>query len=135
MMRFYTQAHRFYCGVDLHTRTLSLCVLDRAGQTRFEKNIPPGRMPSSKPSGRSAKGRRYALLRSVATPAFLRVPLISAQAPRARAARGPRPCAEVESFAEDRNAALRGVVDFPRHHGVEAAGRVDVVAAEVLVVG
>jgi hypothetical protein len=27
-MRFYTGPHRFYCGVDLHTRTLSLCVLD-----------------------------------------------------------------------------------------------------------
>ena len=31
MMRFYSQQHRFYCGVDLHTRTLSLCVLDSAG--------------------------------------------------------------------------------------------------------
>ena len=26
MMRFYTNTHRFYCGIDLHTRTLSLCV-------------------------------------------------------------------------------------------------------------
>src|SRR5215472_142980 len=32
MMRFYTQQHRFYCGVDLHARTLALCVLDAAGQ-------------------------------------------------------------------------------------------------------
>ena len=24
-MRFYNQQHRFYCGVDLHARTLSLC--------------------------------------------------------------------------------------------------------------
>jgi hypothetical protein len=31
MMRFYAQQHRFYCGVDLHTRTLSMCVLDTAG--------------------------------------------------------------------------------------------------------
>lgn len=23
-MRFYSQPHRFYCGVDLHARTLSL---------------------------------------------------------------------------------------------------------------
>src|SRR5262249_57565784 len=31
MMRFYNQQHRFYCGVDLHARTLSLCLLDSAG--------------------------------------------------------------------------------------------------------
>jgi transposase len=32
-MRFYTQQHRFYCGVDLHARTLSLHLLDQAGHT------------------------------------------------------------------------------------------------------
>jgi transposase len=31
-MRFYNQQHRFYCGVDLHARTLALCVLDAQGQ-------------------------------------------------------------------------------------------------------
>src|SRR5262245_860175 len=31
MMRFYNQQHRFYCGVDLPARTLSLCILDSAG--------------------------------------------------------------------------------------------------------
>jgi hypothetical protein len=25
-MRFYNQQHRFYCGVDLHARTMYLCV-------------------------------------------------------------------------------------------------------------
>jgi hypothetical protein len=39
-MRVYTQPHRFYCGVDLHARTLFLHVLDHDGQTHFEKNIP-----------------------------------------------------------------------------------------------
>src|SRR5262245_51936375 len=33
MMRFYNQPHRFYCGVDLHARTLSLHILDQGGQT------------------------------------------------------------------------------------------------------
>jgi hypothetical protein len=28
MMRFYWQQHRFYGGIDLHARTISLCVLD-----------------------------------------------------------------------------------------------------------
>jgi transposase len=40
MMRFYTQCHRFYCGVDLHARTLSLCVLDHAGQPVCQTTIP-----------------------------------------------------------------------------------------------
>jgi transposase len=31
MMRFYTGQHRFYCGVDLHARTLALCILDAHG--------------------------------------------------------------------------------------------------------
>ena len=30
-MRFYNQPHRFCCGVDLHARTLSLCILDASG--------------------------------------------------------------------------------------------------------
>ena len=38
-MRFYNQQHRFYCGVDLHARTLSLCILDGAGQTVLARTI------------------------------------------------------------------------------------------------
>ena len=38
-MRFYNQQHRFYCGVDLHARTLSLCILDQAGTTILAKTI------------------------------------------------------------------------------------------------
>ena len=32
-MRFYNQSHRFYCGVDLHARTLYLCILSQAVPT------------------------------------------------------------------------------------------------------
>jgi transposase len=39
MMRFYNQQHRFYCGVDLHARTLTLCILDAAGTTVFHQTI------------------------------------------------------------------------------------------------
>ena len=39
-MRFYTQQHRFYCGVDLHARTMYLCILDADGQVVFDKNLP-----------------------------------------------------------------------------------------------
>src|SRR5439155_24565168 len=38
-MRFYNQSHRFYCGVDLHARTMYLCILDDAGQVVFDKNL------------------------------------------------------------------------------------------------
>lgn len=38
-MRFYTQQHLFYCGVDLHARSLYLCVLDQAGEVRLHRNV------------------------------------------------------------------------------------------------
>src|SRR5262245_33805536 len=42
MMRFYNQQHRFYCGVDLHARTLSLCILDATGTIVRQQTIPAG---------------------------------------------------------------------------------------------
>ena len=30
-MRFYTQQHKHYCGIDLHARQMYLCVLNAAG--------------------------------------------------------------------------------------------------------
>src|SRR5262245_27589638 len=39
LMQFYTQQHRFYGGVDLHARTLSLCLLDQAGQVVAEATV------------------------------------------------------------------------------------------------
>ena len=39
-MRFYEQPHSFYCGVDLHARTMYLCVLDSQGETRLHANFP-----------------------------------------------------------------------------------------------
>ena len=38
-MRFYNQPHRFYCGVDLHARTMYLCIRDANGQVVFDKNL------------------------------------------------------------------------------------------------
>src|SRR2546429_7016801 len=39
-MRFYTQPHRFYCGIDLHARTMHVCVLDHEGNVVFDRNLP-----------------------------------------------------------------------------------------------
>ena len=39
-MRFYTRQHRFYAGVDLHARTMHVCVLDHEGQVVSDKKLP-----------------------------------------------------------------------------------------------
>ena len=39
-MRFYTQQHPFYCGIDLHARTMYLCILNQAGETLLHRNMP-----------------------------------------------------------------------------------------------
>ena len=38
-MRFYNQTHPFYAGVDLHARTLSVCILDQAGAAVLQRTI------------------------------------------------------------------------------------------------
>lgn len=40
MNTFYNGAHRFYCGVDLHKKTMYLCILNERGETVFHKNLP-----------------------------------------------------------------------------------------------
>ena len=44
-MRFYQATHSFYCGVDLHARTMHVCVVDAEGRTQEHVNLPcdPGR--------------------------------------------------------------------------------------------
>ncbi len=39
-MRFYTEQHSFYCGIDLHARTMYVCILSADGETVLERNIP-----------------------------------------------------------------------------------------------
>lgn len=38
-MRFYTQQHKFYCGIDLHTQNMFVCILDAGGNVRVHHNI------------------------------------------------------------------------------------------------
>jgi transposase len=40
MMRFYNRQHRYTCGIDLHARTMHLCILDQAGEPVFDRNLP-----------------------------------------------------------------------------------------------
>lgn len=41
-MRFYTEQHQFYCGIDLHARQMYVCVLDGAGQILLHRNLAAG---------------------------------------------------------------------------------------------
>jgi transposase len=36
----YNGQHRFYCGIDLHARSMHLCILDQAGEVVFDRNLP-----------------------------------------------------------------------------------------------
>jgi transposase len=38
-MRFYTQQRDFYCGIDLHARSMYLCILDRDGKIVLHHNM------------------------------------------------------------------------------------------------
>jgi transposase len=38
-MRFYTKTHRHYCGIDLHSRKMYLCILDGDGNVLLHRNI------------------------------------------------------------------------------------------------
>jgi hypothetical protein len=44
-MRFYTKPHQFYGGLDLHARTMSLCVLNQAGEVLLHRNMKAGPEP------------------------------------------------------------------------------------------
>lgn len=38
-MRFYSEQRQFYCGIDLHARTMYLCIIDQAGHIVLHKNM------------------------------------------------------------------------------------------------
>jgi len=39
-MRFYNRPHPYYCGIDLHVKTMYVCILDAAGQVLVHRNVP-----------------------------------------------------------------------------------------------
>jgi len=44
-MRFYTRQRQYYCGIDLHTRWMYVCILSRDGEIVYHKNLPAGPEP------------------------------------------------------------------------------------------
>jgi hypothetical protein len=39
-MRFYKRQHAFYCGVDLHAKTMHVCLVNQAGDVLVHRNLP-----------------------------------------------------------------------------------------------
>ena len=38
-MKFYTEQHPHYCGIDLHARTMYMCILNQAGAIVLHRNM------------------------------------------------------------------------------------------------
>jgi hypothetical protein len=38
-MRFYNHQHQYYCGIDLHVKTMYVCILDATGQVLVHRNV------------------------------------------------------------------------------------------------
>ena len=38
-MRYYTKQHKYYCGVDLHARTMYLCIVNQADEILYHREI------------------------------------------------------------------------------------------------
>ncbi len=38
-MRFYTHRHKYYCGIDLHTSMMYVCITDETGTILVHKNL------------------------------------------------------------------------------------------------
>ena len=39
-MRFYTKPHPLYCGIDLHARTMYVCMLNHDGEIVVHRHMP-----------------------------------------------------------------------------------------------
>ena len=39
-MRCYNHQHQYYCGIDLHVKTMYLCILDGTGHVLVHRNVP-----------------------------------------------------------------------------------------------
>ena len=49
-MRFSTRPHQFYCGIDLHARTMYLCILNQDGEIMVHRNMRRLQNRFSRPS-------------------------------------------------------------------------------------
>src|SRR5262245_40513908 len=90
-MRFYTQQHPFYCGIDLHARTMYVCILSQDGEVVLHRNMKAAPEPFLKaiaPYRDDMVGRRQM---------YLHVVLAGRSVCAGRAAFCPWPCPLYES--------------------------------------
>ena len=68
-MRFYTSQHPFYCGIDLHARTMYVCVLSQDGEVMLRRGMLPQAYgyPAERRATRDLLRRRLPLTRRRAT--------------------------------------------------------------------
>ena len=38
-MKFYTKQHKYYCGIDLHTKKMYVCIINNAGEILLHRNM------------------------------------------------------------------------------------------------
>ena len=46
-MRFYKGQHAFYCAVDLHAKTMHVCLVNQAGEVLVHRNLKRARLPGA----------------------------------------------------------------------------------------
>jgi hypothetical protein len=44
-MQFYTKQHHIDCGLELHARTMYLCILTQDGESLVHRHMPAGPEP------------------------------------------------------------------------------------------
>lgn len=55
-MRFYTDQHAFYCGIDLHARSMYVCILSQDGEVLLHRNMQAAPEPFLKASAPYREG-------------------------------------------------------------------------------
>ncbi len=62
-MKFYNKQHEYYCGIDLHAKTMYICIQDKNGDVVVHRNMrarPDVFLKSIKPYQK--KGGRFNLI-------------------------------------------------------------------------
>ncbi len=44
-MRFFIGQHKYYCGIDLHARSMYVCIIDSTGEVVLHRNMPAAPAP------------------------------------------------------------------------------------------
>ena len=81
-MRFYTKQHPFYCGIDLHARSMDVCIVNHDGEIVLHRNMKAAPEPLLKavaPYRDRTVCDIYAIPETLFRPRVTIVPLIGMQ--------------------------------------------------------